>query len=175
MKVLIASDIHGSYKYAKKMIEIAKKEHVEKVILLGDILYHGPRNNLPKGFSPKDIVELLNSNKDLIVGVRGNCDAEIDLEVLKYPITDSLDMNIDGKNIHFEHGHHLKETYDSDVVFYGHYHVYKIEKINNIYFVNPGSVSLPKQNQDNSFAILDNNKLYIRNIKNKTLVEALFD
>lgn len=173
MKLLIASDIHGSYYFAKKIIEFSVKEQVDKIILLGDILYHGPRNNLPKGFSPKDIVTLLNENSDKIIGVRGNCDAEIDLEVLHFPITECLDMEVNGHKVHFEHGHHLKEKYDSDIVFYGHYHIHKIEKRGDTCFVNPGSISLPKNDQKNSFAIFEGNEISIRDIKNKTLEKIL--
>ncbi|MCQ2802706.1 MAG: phosphodiesterase [Bacilli bacterium] len=169
MKLLIASDIHGSYKYTAKMIEIAKEEKVDKIILLGDILYHGPRNNLPKGFAPKKVVSILNENKNMIVGVKGNCDAEIDLEVLSFPISEQLDLYENDLKIHFEHGHKLKSKYDCNIVFYGHYHIHKFEKIDGICYVNPGSLGLPKENQDHSFAMLEGNTITIRNTKNKVL------
>gem|GEM_PF-4710837 len=111
MKLLIASDIHGSAYYAKKVVESFEKEKADKLLLLGDILYHGPRNDLPFEHNPKEVIALLNPLSDRILCVRGNCEAEVDQMVLDFPcLADYIIVNVDGINIFATHGHIFGEN-----------------------------------------------------------------
>ncbi len=162
MKLLIASDIHGSIKYAKKIIEVYERENIDMIVLLGDILYHGPRNDLPEEYAPKEVVMLLNKYNDKILCMRGNCDAYVDSMVLDFGLCDDLSVIYDGKNkIYLSHGHiynpdNLPKLTSGDIFIYGHTHIAKDETINAIRCINPGSISLPKNGQKNSYMIYDN-------------------
>ena len=129
MKYFIASDIHGSAYYCQKLTEAYKKEKADKMILLGDILYHGPRNDLPKDYNPKSVIKMLNAIKDDILCVRGNCDAEVDQMVLEFPILADYAIISEGsKSIYITHGHIYNETSlppikNGDVLLHGHTHV----------------------------------------------------
>ena len=106
MKWMIASDIHGSAFYCEKMLKAFEREQADKLLLLGDILYHGPRNDLPKGYAPKKVIELLNNIKEKILCVRGNCDAEVDQMVLEFPVLADYMLLFDGTcAIYATHGH----------------------------------------------------------------------
>ena len=154
MKCLVLTDIHGSIKFLNLAMEKFNTYNCEKVLLLGDILYHGPRNDLPDGYAPKEVMNLLNSYKDKIISVRGNCDAEVDEMVLEFPLFPTATISVAGKSINLTHGHHLDEVDDGSYVLYGHTHVNKIEgKLINI-----GSVSIPKDNH-HTYAILTNTSL----------------
>lgn len=176
MKLFIISDIHGSLYYLKKVIEIFKKENYDKLIILGDELYHGPRNPLPKDYSPKDVIEILNSYKDKIIAVRGNCDSEVDQMVLNYPIMNDYSLLYLGdKRVYITHGHiYNKENplpmSEGDILIYGHFHIPMIEKIDGKYFFNPGSISLPKNSSKHSFAILDENSFTIKDLDENTIM-----
>lgn len=169
MKLMIISDIHGSYDDLKRVIDYFDEEHPDKLIILGDILYHGPRNDLPKGYAPKKCISLLNKYKDKIIAVRGNCDAEVDQMVLDFPIrSDYLLLNCDGHNFFITHGHLYDENHfpylnKGDVYIYGHYHIPVLIKENNYYKVNPNSISLPKKGEK-SFIIYENETFILYNI-----------
>lgn len=172
MKILVVSDIHGSYYYGKKIIKLIEKEEAEKVFLLGDVLYHGPRNPLPKGHNAKKLYELLNQYSDKFIAVRGNCDGEIDQMMLEFKLEESVDMKINDKNVHLEHGHHLDfEHVKGDIIFSGHTHVHGIKQVGEQIFVNPGSTSLPKNNQKPSYATFDEYRIQIKTFKGKVLEE----
>lgn len=162
MKLLIASDIHGSAFYTEKFLNVFKNENCDKLLLLGDILYHGPRNPLPEGYAPQKVVELLTAVKDKIVCVRGNCDAEVDQMVLPFPITSETSLVCaDGVNIYMTHGHKFNPDNpipleNGSVMLFGHTHVPFDEVRNGIRFLNPGSVSLPKDGSAHSCLISDN-------------------
>ena len=172
---MFATDLHGSLYYCKKMKEIFEKEKAEKLILLGDILYHGPRNPLPKEYSPSEALKILNSLKDKIICVRGNCDSEVDQMVLEFPImADYTIMNVDNINMFITHGHlYNKENVppinDEDVMVHGHTHIHTIEKMDIGTYINPGSISMPKENQENSYMIYENKKFTIKNLEGKEL------
>ncbi len=167
MKYFVISDIHGSYYYFEKAIEYFKKSKCDKIIILGDILYHGPRNDLPYGHNVKNLVSILNQYKDYIIAVKGNCDAEVDQMVLDFKIHDEYNLNIDGINYYLIHGQHLdfddeNNSKKGKVILYGHTHIYDFKNINGIYYFNPGSISIPKVYNEHTFAIIENKtiKLY---------------
>ena len=175
MKILFASDLHGSFYYCKKLKEIFERENPDKLVLLGDILYHGPRNPLPEEYAPKEVFEMLNSIKDRILCVRGNCDSEADQMVLEFPMmADYMMLNIDGINMFLTHGHlynkeNMPNIEKDDILIHGHTHVNIIDKFDKGIYINPGSISMPKENQENSYMVYENRKFIIKNIDGKEL------
>lgn len=160
MKLMIASDIHGSLKYLNKLLDCYKEETPDKLILLGDILYHGPRNDLPDEYNPKEVINKLNEIKDNILCVRGNCDTEVDQMVLNFPIlADYAILYHESKLIFITHGH--KFNIDNppmlkkgDILLHGHTHIPACENCGNFFYLNPGSVSIPKENSPHGYMIL---------------------
>ena len=150
MKLLIASDIHGSAYYCGKLMEVLERERPDKLLLLGDLLYHGPRNDLPRDYAPKQVIEMLSVHKDMITAVRGNCEAEVDQMVLPFScMADFAQLEVDGKLFHLTHGHHenpdtLPPLPEGSVFLSGHTHVKMDEVRGGIRCINPGSVSIPK-------------------------------
>lgn len=168
MKLFFMSDIHGSYYYLKKSLEAFHREEADYILILGDELYHGPRNELPKEYNPKAVAELLNEYKDNIMAVRGNCDSEVDQMLIKYPImSDYSIVFYEGRRIFLTHGHIFNEENrpnlsKGDIIAYGHTHVPRAESIEDLYFLNPGSISLPKEGNKNSYGVLYENVFYIK-------------
>ena len=162
MKLMIASDIHGSAYYCEKMIEAYKREKADKLLLLGDLLYHGPRNDLPKEYAPKQVIPMLNAMKDKIYAVRGNCEAEVDQMVLEFPVmADYCILSIDGKTLYATHGHVYNESnlppfHEGDILIHGHTHVLKAEQKEGYILLNPGSVSIPKEGNPPTYAVFEN-------------------
>ena len=173
MKYLIVSDIHGSSESAKIISDVFYREHCDMILCLGDILYHGPRNDLPLNYCPKEVIKILNELKDKIIAVKGNCEAEVDQMVLSFTIHDSYDMVIDNKKYHLEHGHHL-DLYkgNDDVVLYGHTHIPDNTVKNNTLFYNPGSITIPKNNTKRSYAILENNVINLYDINGVLIIST---
>lgn len=155
MKIMIASDIHGSFYYAKKLVEAYKKSGAKRLILLGDLLYHGPRNDLPRDYAPKKVIELLNDISDDLICVRGNCDTEVDQMVLKFPmLADYAILELDGRLFYLTHGHKFgidkfPNIKKGDGIMQGHTHVPVLEERHGVLCVNPGSVSIPKDGSKN--------------------------
>ncbi len=181
MKYLIISDIHGSLYYIKKALEVFNKGKYDKLIILGDILYHGPRNDLPKDYNPKEIYPLLNSYKDKIIALKGNCDAEVDEMVLDFNLNDKLELNLNNKRCLLLHGQYLKFDVSIDnlnnyeCIIYGHYHVYGFVKINNTLYINPGSISIPKEKNHHSYISFIDNVMTIKDLDTgKTLEKYEF-
>ena len=172
MKLMIISDIHGSYDDLSKVLNIYKKESFDKLIILGDILYHGPRNDLPVGYAPKKVIPALNAMKNEIIAVRGNCDAEVDQMVLEFPILqDETKLFIDHHTFYLTHGHHHDKDHlpllnKGDILMYGHYHVPLCEIKEDYYIFNPSSISLPKQGEK-SYGVYENNTLSIYTLDQK--------
>ena len=161
MKIMFASDIHGSAFYCRKMLDIYEKSGASRLVILGDILYHGPRNDLPKEYAPKEVIAMLNPLKDQIYAVRGNCDTEVDQMVLEFPIlADYCILTVGNRLIYATHGHHfhldsLPPLQPGDVLLHGHTHIPAWETFGagNLY-LNPGSVSIPKAGSQNSYMSL---------------------
>lgn len=162
MKILIASDIHGSAKYCRMLLDAYKKEGAERLVLLGDFLYHGPRNDLPEEYAPKEVIELLNSYKDEIYAVRGNCEAEVDQMVLEFPVLAEYMLLPMGKRMIFAtHGHiynkeKLPPLKKGDILLNGHTHLTACEDRGEYIYMNPGSVSIPKEGTPHGYIILEN-------------------
>ena len=150
MKLLIASDIHGSAFWCRKLMEQIEAEQPDKVILLGDLLYHGPRNDLPKEYAPKEVIPMLSSLKEKILAVRGNCEAEVDQMVLPFPcMADYAVLEADGSTFYLTHGHlhnpeKLPPLQPGSIFLSGHTHIKLDIMMGDIRCLNPGSVSIPK-------------------------------
>lgn len=172
MKIMIASDIHGSTKYCRKMMEAYRREQPDRLLLLGDLLYHGPRNGLPEEYDPKEVIEMLNGIRDHILCVKGNCDTEVDQMVLDFPImADYCTLYLDQprRMIFATHGHHfhkdaLPPLQPGDILLHGHTHVPAWEKVpvgddagkdSFVWYMNPGSVSLPKGGSRHGYMMLE--------------------
>ena len=177
MKFLIASDIHGSATWCRKFIDAIHAEKPDKIILLGDILYHGPRNDLPNGYDPKEVIALLNPLADRILAVRGNCDAEVDLMLLPFAVEDSAVIVADGLRIVAQHGHHLPScppipgVRPGDVVLSGHTHIPRGETVDGVHFWNPGSTTLPKGGFPASYGIFEAGAFRVFGLDGRLLLE----
>lgn len=164
MKLMIASDIHGSAYWCEKLIDKFKTENPDRFVLLGDILYHGPRNDLPLDYAPKKVAEMLNGIKDRILCVRGNCEAEVDSLMLDFPVTAEYGiLYVKDRMIFATHGHHNGENNPpphvfGDILLNGHTHIPACREHEDFLYVNPGSVSIPKEDSPNSYMILDGNR-----------------
>lgn len=162
MKYMIASDIHGSAYYCRKMLEAFENEKADKLILLGDVLYHGPRNDLPKEYAPKEVIAMLNPLSDKILCVRGNCDGEVDQMVLSFPImADYAVLSVGERLVYITHGHNhniekCPPLSKGDILLHGHTHVPVCIPFGdgNIY-MNPGSISIPKENSAHGYMTLE--------------------
>ena len=161
MKILIASDIHGSAAACRELMKAWDRETPDRVLLLGDILYHGPRNDLPEEYDPKAVTAMLNERRDSILCVRGNCDAEVDQMVLRFPIlADYAWIAADGCSIFATHGHvynteNLPPLREGDILLHGHTHVPAWEDHTSFRYFNPGSVSIPKNGSRKSYMTME--------------------
>jgi putative phosphoesterase len=171
MKYVIASDIHGSAAWCEKLLAAFQAEKADKLVLLGDLLYHGPRNDFPDEYAPKKVFAALNAIKDKIVCVRGNCDSEVDQMVLEFPIMADYALLDSEKGALFAtHGHLFNEELlpplkSGDVLFNGHFHVpCHRELANGVLYANCGSVALPKDGAPHSYILVDGNKLLWKNL-----------
>lgn len=179
MKWLFASDIHGSAYYCRKMLECYHREKAERLVLLGDLLYHGPRNDLPRDYAPKEVIEMLNKYKEEIFAVRGNCEAEVDQMVLEFPVLAEYSVLVlEGTTFFVTHGHHYLEEgllplKAGDVLIHGHTHVLKAEKHENCYILNPGSVSIPKEGNPPTYGIYEDGMFRICDLDGKLVKELL--
>ena len=173
MKLFIASDIHGSAKYCRQMLSAFDREGADKLLLLGDILYHGPRNPLPEQYAPASVIKMLSAYKEKIICVRGNCDGEVDQMVLPFPIlSDYAAIYADGKNIYLSHGHRaVPPLQEDDVYLTGHTHVPLKENCGYLH-LNPGSVSLPKEDSAHGYILFDGGTFYFKTLDGKTYDKA---
>lgn len=156
MKWLIASDLHGSARYGRQLLSRFEAERADRLLLLGDLLYHGPRNALPDGYDPPALAALLNERAGDIVCVRGNCDAEVDQMLLRFPVgPDYLMWELSGRPVWVTHGHladgRRPPVREGDLLLQGHTHVAGCQIIDGTTVLNPGSVSLPKENSSRGY------------------------
>lgn len=173
MKIMIASDIHGSLKYLNILLDCYNAEKPDKLFLLGDILYHGPRNDLPKEYNPKEVINKLNSIKENILCVRGNCDTEVDQMVLEFPIlADYAILYHESTMIFLTHGHKYN-TQNSpmlkkgDILLHGHTHIPVCQQFGENTYINPGSVSIPKENSPHSYITFEDGEFIWKDLKQK--------
>ena len=177
MKLMIASDIHGSARFCAEMLEAFRREEAERLILLGDLLYHGPRNDLPDGYAPKRVIDMLNAHAMDILCVRGNCDTEVDQMVLHFPImADYALIMADNLRIYATHGHvyhpgNLPPLQKGDILLSGHTHVPAWERTESITALNPGSVSIPKEGSAHSYMTLENGRFLWKTLQGEIFHE----
>ena len=180
MKWMSASDLHGSAYYCRKMLEAFEREGADRLFLLGDLLYHGPRNDLPREYAPKEVIPLLNEKKEKLLCVRGNCDAEVDQMVLEFPVlADYAVLPVGQRLIYATHGHiyHVKNLpplAPGDVLLHGHTHVPAWTEFGqeNLY-LNPGSVSIPKENSPHSYMTLEGNTMQWKELESSAVFHEL--
>ena len=183
MKWMIASDIHGSAAYLEKLLEAYKQEKADRMLLLGDLLYHGPRNDLPKGYAPKEVIRMLNEVKEELLCVRGNCEADVDQMVLEFPVmADYCVLQLEDTGVVFaSHGHvHnpqcMPPLKNGDILLNGHTHVPACEKIadengNEYMYLNPGSVSIPKEGSSHSYMVYEKGTFTWKNMSGEVYRE----
>ena len=177
MKYMFASDIHGSAYFCRKMLEAFQEEKAERLVLLGDLLYHGPRNDLPKDYAPKEVTAMLNGMEQLIYAVRGNCEAEVDQMVLEFPVmADYCILEIGGKTFYATHGHvynqdNLPSIREGDILIHGHTHVLNAEQRENYILLNPGSVSIPKEGNPPTYGIFEEGIFLIKDFQGNIVKE----
>ncbi|MBE6552604.1 MAG: phosphodiesterase [Ruminococcaceae bacterium] len=177
MKWLIASDIHGSSYYCERLLNAYRLEKADRLLLLGDILYHGPRNDLPEKYAPKSVISMLNELKDEIMCVRGNCDTEVDQMVLEFPImADYALISEKDRMIFATHGHHfnlssLPPLKKGDILLHGHTHISACDTSGDVIYLNPGSVSIPKGGTPNGYMTFENGVFLWKDLSTEKYME----
>ena len=176
MKLMFASDIHGSLPATERVLERFTQSGAQWLVILGDVLNHGPRNALPEGYAPAQVAERLNEQESRIIAVRGNCDSEVDQMLLQFPITAPWQQILtDNQRLFLTHGHlfgpeNLPPLSAGDVLVYGHTHLPVAEQRGEIYHFNPGSVSIPKGGFTASYGILDDNVLRVMALNDQGII-----
>ena len=177
MRFLIASDIHGAEESAERIKELYESGSYDKLLLLGDLLYHGPRNDLPPSYNPKKVIGILSSLKESIISVRGNCEAEVDQMVLPFPVlSESAVVFADGHTIFMTHGHIYtpeKHPEGFDAFFSGHTHIPVLEKRDGMIYLNPGSVSIPKGGFPASYATWNDGTIEVKELMTGRIIYSL--
>lgn len=178
MKLFFISDIHGSLINLKKALTCFENEQADQIIILGDALYHGPRNPLPEEYAPAEVAALLNQYKNQIIAVRGNCDSEVDQMLIEYPMMEtSSTILLEDRKIFLTHGHKYSpdnhpSLNDGDILAFGHVHLPIAKKQDGLYLFNPGSISLPKQDNPKSYGLFDGKKLQVKTFDGLLLRET---
>ncbi|ANF96186.1 phosphodiesterase [Paenibacillus bovis] len=181
MKLLFISDIHGSLYWLNRAIEKVEQEQPDQIILLGDYMYHGPRNPLPDDYNPAEVANILNRYKNRIIAVRGNCDAEVDQMLLEFPMMgDYAVLYHESRKIHVTHGHgysmeHLPPLQPGDIFIQGHTHIPVAVQQEGIYLLNPGSIALPKGDYPHSYGIMENDIFTIHSLENTVIKQIIFE
>ena len=181
MKLLIASDIHGDLDSAEAVLSAYEREGADKLLLLGDLLYHGPRNDLPSTYNPKAVIALLNENKEKILAVRGNCDTEVDQMVLTFPIlADYAYLSLDGLSVFATHGHHHNTATPpplrrGEILLHGHTHVLCATPFGDgNWYINPGSAALPKEGNPRTYAVYENRAFTVKTLDGAVVLKKEF-
>lgn len=181
MKLFFISDIHGSVSYLNQALDRFREEDGDFIVLLGDILYHGARNPLTAEYDSKKAAELLNEYSDRIIAVRGNCDSEVDEMIIDFPIMSTYSNILYGnRRLFLTHGHiynedNMPSLRQGDVFIYGHTHIPRAEKKDGIYFINPGSTTLPKENSPHSYGLLEGNIFTIKDLDGNEYKKIILD
>lgn len=168
MKIMVASDIHGSAWACRELLAAFDREGAGRLLLLGDILYHGPRNDLPREYAPKEVLAMLNTRKESLLCVRGNCDTEVDQMVLEFPIlADYAVLPYSDGLVYVTHGHHFSPQHlppfcAGDVLLYGHTHIWQTERVGDHICLNPGSVAIPKGGNPPTYGVLEKEVFSVR-------------
>lgn len=172
MKYIIASDIHGSAFWCEKLLQAFENENADRLLLLGDLLYHGPRNDFPDDYAPKKVFAMLNAIKNKITAIRGNCDSEVDQMVLEFPmLADYALIDDNGKTLFLTHGHVYNKDIQpllkaGDILFNGHFHTpERTEMKNGAIYVNCGSTALPKDGTPHSYIVYEKGELTWKNLQ----------
>ena len=184
MKYFIASDIHGSAAWCRRMLEAFEKEQADRMILLGDILYHGPRNGLPDEYDPPKVIGMLNPLKNRILAVCGNCDSAVDQMVLQFPIMADyaiLSLPSEKENqpdalVYLTHGHvwnedHLPNLSEGDILLHGHTHVPVVHEHDTYTYINPGSVAIPKEDSHHGYMTLEDGLFIWKSLEKESFGE----
>jgi len=175
MKIVIASDIHGSAFWTGKVLEAFDREKADKLLLLGDVYNHGPRNPFPEEYAPQNVAELLNSVKDRLIVVKGNCDSQVDTLISEFDFIEDVCVVSGGKTVFCTHGHVFNKDNPPvtrfDAVIYGHFHTGFIERKDGVIFANAGSVSLPKNGTPRSYILLDGANIILKTIDGEVIKE----
>lgn len=180
MKLMFISDVHGSLTWLNRALDKAREEQADQIVMLGDFLYHGPRNPLPEGYDPQQVAETLNRYKRNIIAVRGNCDAEVDQMLIEFPImADYALIFHEGRRIYATHGHgfsieQLPPLMEYDVFIQGHTHIPVADRKEGVYVLNPGSIALPKENYPHSYGILADNEFIVKDFAGGTVKRIAF-
>ena len=176
MRKIVVSDIHGSIDSITHLLHAMKHHQIDEILALGDFLYHGPRNPIPDHYAPKEVIEVLNKLK--IEAVRGNCDAEVDQMMLNFPITEtSRQFHLKEKTCLMTHGHIINPDHPIegiDMLLYGHVHLPIAKKENDLIILNPGSITLPKENNPRTYAILDDDSFTIYTLDHQIFNQIQF-
>lgn len=178
MKFLIASDVHGSLKYTKMLLATFEKEQADKLVLLGDIYNHGPRNPLPEEYNPMEVANLLNAMVGKLIVIRGNCDSSVDAMISHFQFVQDSILCLKNKMIYLQHG----DIYNIDslpkiafdIFIYGHFHTGFIKSQNGKYIANCGSIALPKNNTARSYLLLTENSLTLKDLQGSVLEDIHF-
>ena len=178
MKWMIASDIHGSAKWCRELLSAFEAGGYDRLLLLGDILYHGPRNDLPEEYAPKAVIAMLNPIKDKLLCVRGNCDTEVDQMVLDFPIlADYAVLPLETRLVYLTHGHKYGETNppalaNGDILLCGHTHIPACREKEGFVYLNPGSVSIPKEGSAHGYMTLEDGVFNWRSLESKEVLNS---
>lgn len=180
MNYLVVSDIHGAYSGAQAIEDALKYHNLKNTLCLGDVLYHGPRNDLPNDYAPKKVIPIMNQLKNNIICVRGNCEAEVDQMVLEFPCM--ADYNIVPMKTHkvfMSHGHiyspnNLPTLNENDCFLSGHTHIPTAYQKDGIYLLNPGSISLPKEDHPRTYAVLTDDSFTVYTLEHKEYMKIDF-
>lgn len=178
MKIFFISDIHGSLSALKAALDAFHSENCSRIAILGDLMYHGPRNPLPDDYRPAEVSSLINGYKDRIIAVRGNCDSEVDQMLVEYPMMETYAQIVDGeRSIFLTHGHvfgpdKLPPLRKGDIFAFGHTHIPVAEKSGEIFLFNPGSTSLPKNGNPPTYGIFDGTSLSVKKMDGSVLLEV---
>lgn len=175
MKYMIASDLHGSAFYARRLAEIFAAEKADMLVLLGDIYNHGPRNPLPEEYAPLKVAEVLNGLADRLLVVKGNCDSDVDTLISDFEFVSEAVLSDGGKRVFLQHGDRFSierlPINCGSGFFYGHYHTSFIKRMGDVLVANPGSVSLPKQDTARGYLLLENGTVTLKELGGAILAE----